>query len=40
VDADERRGLVAEALDPDDRAVIAATDVVRWELSLVLAVDW
>ncbi len=35
VDADERRGLIAEGLDPDDPAVIAAIDFVRWELSLL-----
>jgi hypothetical protein len=32
--------LLAEGLDPDDPAVIAAIDFVRWELSLVFAVDW
>jgi len=34
VDDDERQALRAEGLDPDDPAVIAATDLVRWELSL------
>jgi hypothetical protein len=29
-------GLRAEGLDPDDPAVIAAIDLVRWELSLLL----
>jgi hypothetical protein len=27
--------LLAEGLDPDDPAVIAALDLVRWELSLL-----
>jgi hypothetical protein len=35
VDADERQALRAEGLDPDDPAVIAAIDLVRWELSLL-----
>jgi hypothetical protein len=35
VDDDERQALRAEGLDPDDPAVIAAIDLVRWELSLV-----
>jgi hypothetical protein len=30
----EGRALQAEGLDPDDPAVIAAIDLVRWELSL------
>jgi hypothetical protein len=34
VDDDERQALQAEGLDPDDPAVIAAIDLVRWELSL------
>jgi hypothetical protein len=34
VDDDERQALRAEGLDPDDPAVIAAIDLVRWELSL------
>jgi hypothetical protein len=34
VDDDERQALRAEGLDPDGPAVIAAIDVVRWELSL------
>ena len=32
-DDDEREALRAEGLDPDDPAVIAAIDLVRWELS-------
>jgi hypothetical protein len=35
VDDDERQALQAEGLDPDDPAVIAAIDLVRWELSLI-----
>jgi hypothetical protein len=31
---DKRQALRAEGLDPDDPAVIAAIDLVRWELSL------
>jgi hypothetical protein len=34
VDDEERDALWAEGLDPDDPAVIAAIDLVRWELSL------
>jgi hypothetical protein len=34
VDDDERQALRDEGLDPDDPAVIAAVDLVRWELSL------
>jgi hypothetical protein len=34
VDAEEAQALQAEGLDPDDPAVIAAIDLVRWELSL------
>ena len=34
VDDDERQTLRNEGLDPDDPAVIAAIDLVRWELSL------
>jgi hypothetical protein len=33
VDDDERDALRAERLDPDDPAVIAAIDLVLWELS-------
>jgi hypothetical protein len=33
-DAEERQALRAEGLDLDDPAVIAAIDLVRWELSL------
>jgi hypothetical protein len=32
---DEGQALRAEGLDPDDPAVIAAIDLVRWELSLI-----
>jgi len=34
VDDEERRILRIEGLNPDDPAVIAAIDLVRWELSL------
>jgi hypothetical protein len=34
VDDDERQALQAEGLDPNDPAVIAAIDLVRWELWL------
>jgi hypothetical protein len=34
VDDDERQAQQAEGLDPDDPAVIAGIDLVRWELSL------
>jgi uncharacterized protein YegP (UPF0339 family) len=34
MDDDECQALRAEGLDPDDPAVIAALDLVRWELSL------
>jgi hypothetical protein len=34
VDAEEAQAVRAEGLDPDDPAVIAAIDLVRWELSL------
>jgi hypothetical protein len=33
VDDHQRQALRAEGLDPDDPAVIAAIDFVRWELS-------
>lgn len=36
VDDDEREAVRAEGLDPDDPTVIAALDLVRWELSLYL----
>jgi hypothetical protein len=36
VDDEERQALWAERLDPDDSAVVAAIDMVRWELSLLL----
>lgn len=35
MDDDERQALRAEGLDPDDPAVVAAIDLVRWELSLI-----
>ena len=35
VDYEERQALRAEGLDPDDPAVIAAIDMVRWELDLL-----
>jgi hypothetical protein len=38
VDDDERQALRDEGLDPDDPAVVAALDLVRWELSLGAAV--
>jgi hypothetical protein len=34
LDDDERQALRAKGFDPDDPAVIAAIDLVRWELSL------
>lgn len=34
VDAEETQAVRAEGLDPDDPAVVAALDLVRWELSL------
>jgi hypothetical protein len=34
MDDDEREAVRAEGLDPDDPAVVAALDLVRWELSL------
>jgi hypothetical protein len=33
-DTYERQALRAEGLNPDDPAVVAAIDLVRWELSL------
>lgn len=35
VDGIERDALRAEGLDPDDPAVVAALDMVRWELELL-----
>ena len=35
VDDDQRQAVRAEGLDPDDPAVVAALDIVRWELSLL-----
>jgi hypothetical protein len=40
MDDDEREALRAEGLDPDDPAVVAAIDLVRWELSLCAWVPW
>jgi hypothetical protein len=37
MDDEEAQALWAEAFDPDDPALIAAVDLVRWELSLVLS---
>lgn len=39
VDGEERQALVDEGLDPDDSAVVAAIDLVRWELSLLFGQD-
>jgi hypothetical protein len=33
VDDEDAQALRAEGLDPDDPAVVAAIDMVRWELS-------
>jgi hypothetical protein len=35
MDNDEAQALRAEGLDPDDPAVRAAIDLVRWELSML-----
>ena len=35
MDDDERAALRSEGLDPDDHAVRAALDLVRWELELL-----
>ena len=35
VDDEECQGLPADGFDPDNPAVVAAIDLVRWELSLV-----
>jgi hypothetical protein len=35
MDDDEREAIRAEGLDPDDPAVRAALDLVRWELELL-----
>jgi hypothetical protein len=35
MDDDEREAIRAEGLDPDDPAVRAAIDLVRWELELL-----
>lgn len=34
VDESEREAIRAEGLDPDDPAVVAALDLVRWEMEL------
>ncbi|WP_396911305.1 hypothetical protein [Mycolicibacterium sp.] len=36
MDAEERRVLLDDGLDPDDPIVVAAMDLVRWELSLLV----
>ena len=36
VDDEDAQALRAEGYDPDDPAVAAAIDIVRWELSLLL----
>jgi hypothetical protein len=33
MDDDEREAIPSEGLNPDDPAVVAALDLVRWELS-------
>jgi hypothetical protein len=38
VDDEEVEALRAEGLDPDAPAVVAALDLVRWELSLIYPV--
>jgi hypothetical protein len=35
MDAVERAALIDEGLNPDDRAVIVALDLVCWEVSLL-----
>jgi hypothetical protein len=35
MDEEERAAIRAEGLDPDDLAVTAALDLVRWELELL-----
>jgi hypothetical protein len=35
MDEDEREAIWAEGFDPDDPAIIAAIDLVRWELELL-----
>ncbi|GFG83175.1 hypothetical protein MPRG_64510 [Mycobacterium paragordonae] len=39
MDAEEREAFVNDGLDPDDTSVVAAIDLVRWELSLLLGQD-
>ncbi|BDY27530.1 hypothetical protein [Mycolicibacterium mageritense] len=36
MDAIERAAVRAEGLDPEDPAVVAAIDLVRWELSMYI----
>jgi hypothetical protein len=36
VDDEDAQALRVEGFDPDDPAVVAAIDLVRWELSLLL----
>jgi hypothetical protein len=36
MDDEDAHALRAKGFDPDDPAVIAAIDLVRWELSLLL----
>ena len=35
MDDEDAQALRAEGLDPDDPAIVAAIDLVRWELSLL-----
>lgn len=37
--AEEREALVDDGLDPDDPRVVAAIDLVQWELSLLFGQD-
>ncbi|WP_263427946.1 hypothetical protein [Mycobacterium avium] len=39
MDGEERLALVDERLDPDDPAVVAGIDLVRWDLSLLFGQD-
>ncbi|WP_268793747.1 hypothetical protein [Mycolicibacterium wolinskyi] len=39
MDAEEREAFVNDGLDPDDTSFVAAIDLVRWELSLLLGQD-
>jgi hypothetical protein len=38
MDAEERRALLDEGLDPDSPCVASAIDLVRWELSLIAVI--